>query len=143
MFEISKLYSFAAAHRLAGLPEDHKCARVHGHGYRVQVVVRSARLDGPGWVIDYGDLAPFGTWLDTTFDHQWLGSGALAGDGGAKVAPVIGVNPTAENLAGAFREWLRTSGHIPALTAGLTSAQNPMTVEVGVSETPNTWAWAR
>jgi len=35
--EIFREFTFDAAHRLDHLPEGHKCARVHGHTYRLTV----------------------------------------------------------------------------------------------------------
>lgn len=35
MFRITKEYHFSASHRLAHLPDDHQCARLHGHNYVV------------------------------------------------------------------------------------------------------------
>jgi 6-pyruvoyltetrahydropterin/6-carboxytetrahydropterin synthase len=61
MHEISKDFTFAAAHRLAGLPDGHKCARIHGHHYRVRAVLTCPRLAGPGWITDYADLGPLKT----------------------------------------------------------------------------------
>jgi 6-pyruvoyl-tetrahydropterin synthase len=124
--------------------------------------VLAPRITDPGWVLDYGDLAPFGAYLDSVFDHQWLGAGALFDDvGGGKTLPVlytelaadpsagstgISSNPTAENLAAWFRWWLTTPGNLPALAPVMAppgSYVRPVSVEAGVSETPKTWAWAR
>ena len=136
MFEISKTFTFCAGHRLSGLPDSHKCARVHGHSYTVEVRVTAAGLAAPpGWITDYGNLAPFGTWLDRHWDHRWLGAGALTDDDGGTTEPVFDGNPTAELLAARFRAWI-LGGGVPALPAGAS-------VAVGVSETPKTWAWAR
>lgn len=145
-FEISKTFAFAAAHRLTGLPEGHKCARVHGHNYVVEVRLASASLDRrTGFVLDYGDLAPFGAWLDAELDHRWLGSGALTTEDGTKTDPVFYDTPTAELLAAYFRE--RLPGLVPGLGAVLApagdQAPEPITIQVGVSETPKTWAWSR
>jgi 6-pyruvoyltetrahydropterin/6-carboxytetrahydropterin synthase len=139
MYEISKTWEFAAAHRLSGLAEGHKCARVHGHNYLVTVELGCAALDGPGFVVDYGDLAPFGLHLAKHYDHRWLGSGALLDPDGGKTLPVVTFNPTAELLAGHLLAWVREPGNIPALEA----AAGTVTVRVGVSETGKTWAWAR
>ena len=148
MYEISKDFAFAAAHRLSGLPEDHKCGRFHGHNYLVRVELACASLDAPGFVLDYGDLAPFGDWLDATFDHQWLGDGtvAVSADDGslAQVTkPAVDFNPTAERLAHYLQEWIATPGNIPGLSGLLHASPWPVTLGVGVSETPKTWAWAR
>ena len=138
MFEITKTWTFAAAHRLAGLPESHQCSRIHGHNYAVTLWLGSPMLDGPGFVVDYGDLTPFGDWLASRFDHRWLGSGTLMDPDGTKTLPVVTFNPTAELLAGHLLEWARGGGHLPALE----HAAAPVQLRVGVSETGKTWAWA-
>ena len=37
--ELTKEYRFEAAHRLPRVPEGHKCARMHGHSYKVEISV--------------------------------------------------------------------------------------------------------
>ena len=39
VMEIFKEFTFEAAHRLPNVPEGHKCARLHGHSYRVEIHV--------------------------------------------------------------------------------------------------------
>lgn len=134
MFEITKDFSFDAAHRLNGLSDGHKCARIHGHSYRVRVQLASPGLDPPGFVLDYADLSPFRTWLDGQWDHRWLGHGTLTGDDGTKTLPVFDGNPTAELLAAHFRDWITTV---------LFKDHPGLAVAVGVSETLKTWAWSR
>lgn len=84
--ELRKEFTFAAAHSLPNVPEDHKCRRLHGHTYRVVVV-----LDGPvdpemGWVVDFGVVADVWRALcEPWLDHRLLND----------TLP----NPTAELLA--------------------------------------------
>jgi 6-pyruvoyltetrahydropterin/6-carboxytetrahydropterin synthase len=118
-YSITKDFAFSAAHHLAGLPATHPCARLHGHNYRVRVRLTAPLLDDVGFVMDYGDMAPFGRWLDETVDHHDLNE-------------VVDVpNPTAEHLARHFVMAVVTLCKVPR-TIG---------VAVGVSETPKTWAW--
>ena len=44
--EIYREFTFEAAHRLPQVPAGHKCARLHGHSYRVEIHVRGD--GGPG-----------------------------------------------------------------------------------------------
>lgn len=85
--EIFKEFTFEAAHRLPNVPDGHKCARLHGHSYRVMVNVTGPVGDQSGWVMDFGDLkAAFGP-LAQQLDHYYLNE-------------VPGLeNPTSENLA--------------------------------------------
>ncbi|WP_028924206.1 6-pyruvoyl trahydropterin synthase family protein [Pseudonocardia acaciae] len=85
-FTISKQWHFSASHRLDGLPEDHPCARLHGHNYRVVIELAAQKVDTVGFVFDYAKLDPFGRWLDAQVDHRHLNDLTV-------------FNPTAENLA--------------------------------------------
>lgn len=114
MYEISKRFDFHASHQVRGLPNGHKCGRLHGHGYVIELVLRRDTLDSVGFVVDYGDLAPFKRMVDETLDHRHLND-------------VIPVNPTAENLAAVLYQQAAAFGWPVA--------------RVGVSETAKTWAW--
>ena len=52
--EIYKEFTFEAAHRLPNVPEGHKCARLHGHSFRVVVYVAGPVQEPIGWVMDFG-----------------------------------------------------------------------------------------
>ena len=126
LFEITKEFHFSASHRLYDLPDSHPCARLHGHNYVVRVTLGADRLTKKpdGFVMDYGELAPFAKWLKDEIDHRHLND--LMGE----------VNPTAENLAMWFYERLWHPGEIRMTGYGLL-------VAVAVSETPKTWATFR
>lgn len=117
-YQISKEFAFSASHQLAGLPEEHQCARLHGHNYLVVLRLTAESLTGPGFVFDYGDMAPFKDWLDDTFDHRHLND-------------VVDFNPTAEQLA----------AHLADCARDLLDLPPAVHTAVGVSETPKTWAW--
>jgi 6-pyruvoyltetrahydropterin/6-carboxytetrahydropterin synthase len=84
---IVKSFRFEAAHRLPRVPEGHKCGRLHGHSFQVDVTV-----DGPvdtemGWVMDFADLKEAFAPLDERLDHRYLNE-------------IEGLeNPTSEHLA--------------------------------------------
>ena len=115
---IGKRFTFSASHQLPGLPEGHQCGRLHGHNYTVEVVLEADQLTGPGFVCDFGDLAPMKKYLDATFDHRHLND-------------AIDVPPTSENLAVHLAGWFIT--HVEPAISGRLSA-------VRVSETESTWA---
>ncbi|MFG1757030.1 6-carboxytetrahydropterin synthase QueD [Micromonospora echinofusca] len=70
--EIFREFTFESAHRLPQVPEGHKCARLHGHSYRVEVHVRGEVDASSGWVMDFGDIkAAFRPILDQ-LDHYYL-----------------------------------------------------------------------
>ena len=49
--EIFKSFTLESAHRLPNVPVGHKCARVHGHSFRVEIHVRGPVDERLGWVI--------------------------------------------------------------------------------------------
>jgi 6-pyruvoyltetrahydropterin/6-carboxytetrahydropterin synthase len=70
--ELRKTFQFEAAHLLPRLPESHKCRRLHGHSFKVDIVI-----DGPcdpelGWVMDYADISRAFKPLWTKLDHYYL-----------------------------------------------------------------------
>ena len=117
-FTIAKRFSFSASHALTAVPEDHKCRRLHGHNYEVEVVCESADLDHRGMVLDYFDLDPVKRFIDETVDHRHLND-------------VVPGEPTAERLAWWLYEELKAA--LPAEVAG-------RMVAIRVHETPKTWA---
>lgn len=99
--EIFKEFRFEAAHRLPNVPEGHKCARLHGHSYRVEVHVRGKVGERSGWIMDFGDIKQAWTPLHQRLDHYFLNE-------------VEGLeNPTSENLARWI--WQRLLPTLPGL----------------------------
>lgn len=70
--EIFREFTFEAAHRLPNVPEGHKCARLHGHSYRVEVHVSGSVGQETGWVQDFGDLKAAFKPLEEQLDHHYL-----------------------------------------------------------------------
>lgn len=112
--KISQAFRFEAAHRLPGVPETHRCHRLHGHSYRVEV-----QLEGPvdphtGFVVDFFDIESAFAGIVGALDHRCLND-------------VAGLeNPTAENIA--VWIWGRLKGAIKPISA------------VRVYETQDCWA---
>lgn len=88
---IGRTYRFESAHHLPHLPHGHKCKNLHGHNYRMEVVVRGG-LDERGFVKDFAEIdAEVGPLLKMV-DHRLLND-------------VPGLeNPTAEIIASWFLE---------------------------------------
>jgi len=85
--EIFKAFTLESAHRLPNVPEGHKCARVHGHSFRVEIHVRGPVDEHLGWVMDFAELKSAFEPLFLQLDHHYLND-------------VPGLeNPTSENLA--------------------------------------------
>lgn len=100
--EIFKELRFEAAHRLPHVPEGHKCGRLHGHSFRVEVFIEGTVIEPLGWVMDFADVkAAFRPLLDE-LDHRFLNE-------------IEGLeNPTSENLASWI--WVRLSPALPGLS---------------------------
>ncbi|MEO5623224.1 MAG: 6-carboxytetrahydropterin synthase QueD [Dokdonella sp.] len=85
--DISKTFRIEAAHRLPQVPSGHKCARLHGHSFAIDVHVRGPIDPKLGWVMDYADIKAAFAPLFEQLDHHYLND-------------VAGLeNPTSENLA--------------------------------------------
>ncbi|KRR06461.1 6-carboxy-5,6,7,8-tetrahydropterin synthase [Bradyrhizobium jicamae] len=97
--KISQAFKFEAAHRLPNLPPTHKCSRVHGHSYRVEVQL-DGRLDPvTGFVVDFSDLEEAFLGIIKALDHRCLNE-------------VEGLeNPTAENIVVWIWERLKRKLH--------------------------------
>ncbi|MCC6874662.1 MAG: 6-carboxytetrahydropterin synthase QueD [Sandaracinaceae bacterium] len=99
--EIYKEFRFEAAHRLPNVPATHKCARLHGHSFRVRVVVKGDVGETTGWVIDFDDIRVAFEPILARLDHYYLNE-------------IEGLeNPTSERLAEWI--WIRLAPRLPGL----------------------------
>jgi 6-pyruvoyltetrahydropterin/6-carboxytetrahydropterin synthase len=88
--DIFKVFHIEAAHRLPNVPPGHKCARLHGHSFRIEVHVRGEPDPALGWVMDFADMKREFAPVFEQIDHRYLND-------------VPGLeNPTSERLA----EWI-------------------------------------
>jgi 6-pyruvoyltetrahydropterin/6-carboxytetrahydropterin synthase len=112
--KIVQAFSFEAAHSLPNVLPSHRCHRLHGHSYRVEL-----KLEGPvdpvtGFVVDFFDIEKAFAPVLALIDHQYLNE-------------VEGLaNPTAENIAAWI--WQRIKPSLPQLSV------------VTVHETKDCWA---
>lgn len=84
--EIYKVFKFDAAHYLPNVPAGHKCARLHGHSFRVEIHLRGITGPRTGWVMDFSDISTAFQPILEQLDHKNLNS-------------IEGLeNPTSENL---------------------------------------------
>jgi 6-pyruvoyltetrahydropterin/6-carboxytetrahydropterin synthase len=97
--EIFREFTFEAAHRLPNVPAGHKCARLHGHSYRVEVHLTGDVDPVAGWVTDFGDIKAAFAPLHEQLDHNYLNE-----------IPGL-ANPTSEVLARWI--WERLAGTLP------------------------------
>lgn len=110
MFELRRRYRFEAAHRLPMVPPEHRCFRLHGHTYAVEIAVRGPMDVERGWVLDYASIDAAAAPAIGELDHRLLND-----VGGLE-------NPTSEHVA----QWLwdRLAPKLPGLSA-ITVAENP------------------
>jgi 6-pyruvoyltetrahydropterin/6-carboxytetrahydropterin synthase len=112
--QITQAFTFEAAHRLPNVPNTHRCHRMHGHSYRVELKLRGAVDPVSGFVVDFFDIETVFSPLLVQLDHHCLND-------------IEGLeNPTAENIA--VWIWDRVKTWLPQLSA------------VAVYETGNSWA---
>jgi 6-pyruvoyltetrahydropterin/6-carboxytetrahydropterin synthase len=101
--EIFKAFTLESAHRLPNVPPGHKCARVHGHSFRVELHVTGPVDEHLGWVMDFADVKAAFDPLYRQLDHHYLND-------------VPGLeNPTSENLAKWI--WRKLRPTLPQLSA--------------------------
>ena len=99
--EIHKTFDLECAHRLPNVPPEHKCARVHGHSFKVELHVRGPVDTRLGWVMDFAEIKTAFQPLYEQLDHRYLND-------------VPGLdNPTSENLARWI--WARLRPTLPLL----------------------------
>jgi 6-pyruvoyl tetrahydropterin synthase/QueD family protein len=100
--ELTREYSFESAHRLPMVPPDHKCFRMHGHSFRVEVTVAGEIDERMGWLVDFAEItAVVEPLLKQELDHRPLND-------------VPGLeNPTSENLC--VWLWRRLAPALPGL----------------------------
>lgn len=85
--EIYKSFRIEAAHRLPNVPEGHKCGRLHGHSFEVEIHVAGEPDVTTGWIIDFSDIKSIFKPIYEQLDHHYLND-------------IEGLeNPTSENLA--------------------------------------------
>lgn len=97
--QVFREFTFEAAHQLQHLPDGHKCRRLHGHSYRVEVHVAGDVDPVTGMVIDFAEIKTAFQPLHNRLDHYYLNE--IDGLG----------NPTSENLARWI--WDRLAASLP------------------------------
>lgn len=101
--EIFKIFTIESAHRLPNVPEGHKCARLHGHSFRIELHLSGDVDPVSGWLMDFAEVKRIFKPTYAMLDHNYLND-------------IPGLeNPTSENLA----RWIfeRVKPEIPLLSA--------------------------
>jgi 6-pyruvoyltetrahydropterin/6-carboxytetrahydropterin synthase len=85
--ELRKSFQFEAAHLLPHLPPTHKCRRLHGHSFSVELVIAGECDPKLGWLMDYAEIKAVFSPIWEKLDHHYLNE-------------ISGLeNPTSENVA--------------------------------------------
>ena len=94
-------FRFEAAHLLPRVPVGHKCSRLHGHSFKVELAFAGPMNPDTGWFIDFSDLEAAWKPLYDALDHRYLNE-------------VPGLeNPTSEILSKWI--WDRMKASLPSL----------------------------
>ena len=87
MFEIKVIGQFSAAHNLRGYRG--RCEELHGHNWKVEVIVSGEKLDKTGMLIDFKQLKMRLNKVLDRLDHKYI----------TRLTHFKRVNPTSENIA--------------------------------------------
>lgn len=87
MYELMVETQFSAAHQLRGYKG--KCENLHGHNWRIQVVITAEKLNAIGLAMDFHELKKMTNELISTLDHSVLN----------EMFPFTEINPSSENIA--------------------------------------------
>ena len=100
--DIFKVFTIEAAHRLPNVPDGHKCARLHGHSFRIELHVSGEPDPRLGWVMDFAELKSAFLPIYERLDHHYLND-------------IDGLdNPTSERLA--VWIWEQLKPRVPLLS---------------------------
>jgi len=108
---LSKDFIIEAAQRLTRVPEGHKCSRLHGHTFTIEVSVEGEVNPETGWLYDHAKISAAMRPIVEQLDHSYLND-------------VPGLeNPTIEVMAAWL--WERLEPQLPGLA------------EIVIHETPS------
>jgi 6-pyruvoyltetrahydropterin/6-carboxytetrahydropterin synthase len=98
---LTKDFTFEAAQTLPKAPEGHKCRRVHGHSFKVEVSIEGDVDPTIGWIYDHANISAAMKPLLKILDHTYLND-------------IEGLeNPTIENMTEWF--WKKLESQCPGL----------------------------
>lgn len=98
---LTKDFTFEAAQTLPKAPQGHKCRRIHGHSFKVEVSIEGEVDPTVGWIYDHANISAAMKPLLKILDHSYIND--VEGLG----------NPTIENMAEWF--WKKLEPLCPGL----------------------------
>ena len=99
--QLTREFSFESAHTLPHVPPGHKCGRMHGHSFRMEISVEGEVDPGMGWLYDHAQIGDAAKEIVEQLDHRYLND-------------IEGLeNPTFENLAAWI--WKKLAPKCPGL----------------------------
>lgn len=104
LYTLTIVTDFSASHVIPGHPG--KCARLHGHNWKVEVSIQARQLDSLGMAIDFAEVKLATHTLIEELDHRHLND----------IPPFDALSPTAENIAAWLYQRLATSINTDAVT---------------------------
>lgn len=87
MYTLTVVTDFSASHIIPGHPG--KCARLHGHNWKVEISIQARELNGLGMAVDFADVKQLAKTVIDEVDHQHLND----------IPPFTTISPTAENVS--------------------------------------------
>jgi len=110
MYELKVITRIAAAHRLAMVGA--KCENLHGHNWKIEVVLTGDRLNDAGVLMDFGEIKAHLREIMGRLDHQFLNE-----------LPIFrGRQPSSERIAAFVAEQLDRAIGGPAVRVSRVSA---------------------
>ena len=98
---LTKIFTFEAAQTIPHLDPSHKCRKMHGHSFKIEISIEGKVDPLIGWVDDHANITKAMTPLLALVDHAYLNE-------------VPGLeNPTIENMCAWF--WEKLTPHLPGL----------------------------
>jgi 6-pyruvoyltetrahydropterin/6-carboxytetrahydropterin synthase len=100
MWELTKSFTFEAAHTLPNTVSGEASLEIHGHSFRAEVTVRGKPDPATGMVVDLGVLHQRMAEIQKMLDHKFLNK-----------IEALGL-PTLENLSRFIFERMQHAGHV-------------------------------
>ena len=115
MWELTKSFTFEAAHALPNTTLGEASEEIHGHSFRAEVTVRGIPDPATGMVVDLGLLTRSLAEVQKTLDHKLLNKIDTLGP------------PTLENLSRFIFERVQHAGHVTRVSVHRDSCRESCT----------------